>query len=113
MPRCALILLAFLPVLPGCVAYEIRDELRTSNASFAELSLSREQLEESNRQLTAVNRQLAEVNRQLAESSARLTEVEKRMAGIDSNLGYIRSAVKTADKLVPFVKVPDPQDTAK
>ncbi|HYD02356.1 MAG TPA: hypothetical protein VEB22_14100 [Phycisphaerales bacterium] len=104
--RRAFFAVALLPALPGCVAYEIRDELRASNASFRELARSREELESSNRQLAQVNRELAEVNKRLAESSSRLVEVEKRLTVIDRNLGYISSAVDTADRALPFVKVP-------
>lgn len=89
--------------LSGCLAYEIRDELRLVNAS----------LDDVKTQLGTVNDGLLKLERTntlLSDLDMKLTTLETTnasLSSIDAHLASLRRTLNNIDSTIPFLKVSD------
>ena len=93
--RALLVCLAAAVALPGCVAWEIRDEMRRTNDSLATLRTDLEKLEKTNAMLDDVSAQLKDLRErqlsQVAVTNERLTELHARLETLKSIEVSLRS----------------------
>lgn len=77
-------------LLPGCIAWEIRDEVRTTNEHLCEvgptLAYTLHGVEETNRQIELTNARLAEVQAALALTQAQLSTVQATLKQTDEHM---------------------------
>lgn len=104
-------LAAMIPALPGCVFWQIRDELTTTNRQLQDLERLRNtlnQLEEhSLMQLTQANTSLRNVNARLTEVNDNLDKVEKQLANAHTRLETLESidrSLRSLDQQLLAVK---------
>ena len=85
----------------GCIAWEIRDELRQVNASMEDVKV----------QLGTVNDGLAKLERTntlLADLDMKLTSLETTnasLASVDAHLASLRKTLNNIDSTIPFLSV--------
>jgi len=98
----AMVLLAVLAThMTGCLAWEVRDELRLVNASMDDIKV----------QLGSVNdglRKLERTNTVLADLDMKLTSLETTnasLASIDQHLASLRRTLNNISSTMPFLKV--------
>jgi len=84
------LLLLSLATLPGCIAYEIRDELATTNKQLDQLKALRGTINELQQKALA---QLDQANMLLVETNSRLVTVNEQLDRVDALL------TKTDDQL--------------
>lgn len=94
-----------LALLPGCIAWEIRDEMRTVNQRLADvqpvLVETRENLVRVNQDINTTNTQLAQVQTLLAQTNTQLTDVYARLGRVDEHLVAVGGVLgETNPKLV-------------
>lgn len=87
--------------MTGCLAYEIRDELRQVNASLDDVKIK----------LNSVNDGLAKLERTntlLSNLDIKLTALESTnasLSSIDAHLASLRKTLNNIDSTIPFLKV--------
>lgn len=87
--------------LSGCIAWEIRNEMRQVNTSLDDIKL----------QLNTVNdglRKLERTNTLLADLDMKLTAMETTnasLSSIDAHLASLRRTLNNIDSTIPFLKV--------
>jgi hypothetical protein len=83
-------LLFALPFLPGCIAWEIRDEVRSTNQHLCEvkpaLVHTLHAVEETNQKIALTQEQLAAMQAEIVKTQAMLTTVEAAMRQTDEHL---------------------------
>lgn len=98
----AAVLAACAGPMPGCVVWDIRDELRRTNARIDSIKVD----------LATTNRLLENANAELATSSATIAEVHERLAVLDpiqDSLASLDESMKTVKGIIekiPFVGEP-------
>lgn len=110
-------------VLPGCVVWEIRDELRGANKQLGEVQASLGKLDETNQSLVDTNKALAQTNKSIDDVQAGLARidttnssldgVDKRLAvlapiqtslnRLDQHLAALRRTIGRIDSVIPFL----------
>lgn len=90
-------LAATLLMLPGCVAFEIRDELRKTNENLAA----------ANTQLMVANTELDAANAKLLEANARLVDANRDLTTVNGHLGSLRNTLDNIDSMIPFINITD------
>lgn len=91
-----LLVVPMVAALPGCVAFEIRDELKKANEHLAtantqlmaantELDIANAKLQEANSRLVQANRDLTVVNGHLTETILRLDGTNGQIASLQDN----------------------------
>lgn len=76
-------------LMPGCVAYEIRDELRTTNFRLSSLETQLEELQRTNQRLELVRTQL-----QILES------IRVSLANLDEHLSAVRVVISSMSSMM-------------
>ncbi|HLP85974.1 MAG TPA: hypothetical protein VK157_16605 [Phycisphaerales bacterium] len=97
--RSALLLFALVPVLPllpGCIAWEIRDQLKTVNAQLAEVNgsvtVTHSEIQQVKTRLNTMNADLSTTNDKLLEANTKLVDVQSGLTRVDttnSSLGTL------------------------
>lgn len=110
-------------VLPGCVVWEIRDELRGANKQLGEVQASLGKLDETNQSLVDTNKALDQTNKSIDDVQAGLARidttnssldgVDKRLAvltpiqtslnRLDQHLAALRRTIGRIDSVIPFL----------
>lgn len=90
--------------LPGCVAWDIRDELRVTN----------KELDEVNTGIARTNERIEDVAADLQLANQKLDALQERLdlldsmsaslAKLDEHLASLRKTVENIDSVVPFVE---------
>lgn len=115
----AILCLLLLPLLQGCIAWEIRDELRSVNSSLARVE---SQLADTNHLIDNVQDQLTQLeatNDKLAalqERLALLDSINASLANLDRHLASLRETIRSIDSAIPLLnfgsKDPEPPANA-
>ncbi len=118
-----LLSISVLSFLPGCVVWEIRDELRGANKQLGEVQASLQKLDETNQSLVDTNKALAQTNKSIDEvqqglaridtTNGSLDGVDKRLAvlnpiqasltRLDVHLAALRRTIGRIDSVIPFL----------
>jgi hypothetical protein len=101
--------------LPGCVVWEIRDEMRGANAHLTEV---KQTLDTVNSSLAAANQALADANARLDEVDvglaridktnielerlAMLSSIDESLGRLDTHLASVRKTIGAIDTMIPF-----------
>lgn len=102
-------LLAIAP-MPGCVVWEIRDEMRAANASMQEV---RRQIDHTSGLIAQVHGRLDQTNTLVTGVDRRLHRLEvldsiqASLAAVDEHLASLRRTIDNVDRAVPFMDVGD------
>lgn len=85
--------LVFLTALPGCVVWDIRDEMRTTNSGMnnvrQQIGSVMDRLDKTNEDLDRTNQALAGVNSSLEGTNRKLAEVEQGLGRLDATNGSL------------------------
>lgn len=91
-----LAVLVLLPFLPGCIAWEIRDQLKTVNAQLAEVNgsvtVTHSEIQQVKNRLNTMNADLGTTNDKLLEANTKLVDVQSGLTRVDttnSSLGTL------------------------
>lgn len=90
-----------LPLLPGCVAYEIRDELRTTNFRLSSLETQLEELQRTNQRLEVVRQQLRI-----------LEQVQVSLSNLDDHLSAVRVIISSMNSMISLFDFSSKDETA-
>jgi hypothetical protein len=100
-------LLVVIGVLPqGCVVWEIRDEMRATNAQMGEVSKT---LEKTNQRIDEVDQGLARIDTtngsltDLEERLKLLQSIDKSLGRLDTHLASLRKTIGKIDSAIPFL----------
>jgi hypothetical protein len=99
-----LILLALLacPFLSGCIAWEIRDEVRAANAHVCEtngaIGHTLDRLAEINQDIKQTNAQMVQVQTALAQTTGQLKEVQTALAQTTGQLATVYASLQKTDE---------------
>jgi len=101
----------------GCVAYQIRDELRVTNQRLAHID---SQLDKMSADLAKVNASVAATNPKLEKSNKSLAVMEESMdpirvslRRIDDEMAGFREMIDKLDKYIPLNIKPDTPEPKK
>lgn len=83
-------------VLPGCVVWEIRDEMRRTNAQVGAVQ---ESLSSTNQRLAGVDSQLTGTNERLSGTNERLQGTNSSLSGVEEQLALLREINASMGKL--------------
>jgi septal ring factor EnvC (AmiA/AmiB activator) len=115
--RLSLILAAVCFYCNGCVAYQIRDELQSTNRQLARINT---QLDKMSADLEQVNSYVRQTNPKLDRSNHSLTVMENSMEPIrislrriDDELAAFRQMIDKIDRYIPLNIKPDTPPPAK
>ncbi len=95
------ILLVALPALSGCVAYEIRDELRTTNFRLSQVETQLEELQRTNQRLEVVRQQLRI-----------LEHIQISLANLDEHLSSVRVIISSMNSMMSLFDFSSKEDEA-
>ncbi len=115
-PLGVLMLLAMLWTLPGCIVWEIRDQLVAVNESLVDVDEklnTLEALEETNRKLATLQVQIESLQDQLEvleTIDASLSSVNTTLASLDRTLASILRIVRQIDGAIPFLRFTDDEE---
>jgi hypothetical protein len=118
-------------LMPGCIVWDIRDNLRVANAQLAEtnanIHATRTEIAQVHGRLTGMNADLGNTNNKLGEANTKLLEVQSGLTrvdttngslttldsqltsmqsslkSIDTHLAGLRTSLGAIDSLIPFV----------
>lgn len=99
----ALTLAALTAHMSGCLAYEIRNELRQANASLDDVKLRLATVNDSLLKLERTNTLLSNLDMKLAS----LETTNASLSSIDAHLASLRRTLNNIDSTIPFLKVSD------
>lgn len=112
--RILLLLLAAVSFLPGCVVWDIRDEMRRTNAQVGAVQ---ESLTATNQRLDGVDTRLTGTNERLQGTNTSLTTVEEQlqllreinssMGKLDVHLASLRKTIGAINNMMPFLDLGD------
>lgn len=92
---------AILPSLSGCIAWEIRDDIRTTNQHLCEVKPSLvhtlHAVEQTRHEIERTQQQLAAVQSQLAEVRATILSADQQIAGVGQTLGTTNPKLTNLD----------------
>ncbi|MCA9278531.1 MAG: hypothetical protein H6815_07715 [Phycisphaeraceae bacterium] len=99
---CALAMVSgFLLTMPGCIVWEIRDEMRKTNETLTQVSetLARVQV-----QLDEVNGKMDQVDK----TNQILTDMQATsLKHLDEHLASLRKTIANIDSTIPFLSISD------
>lgn len=87
--------------LSGCLAYEIRDELRLVNASLEDVKIKLNSVNDGLLRLERTNTLLADLDMKLTA----LESTNASLSSIDAHLASLRKTLNRIDSTIPFLKV--------
>ncbi len=93
--------LPILASLPGCLAFEIRDELRLVNASMEDVKIKLDSVNSGLQKLERTNTVLADLDMKLTA----LETTNASLSSIDAHLASLRKTLNSIDSTIPFLKV--------
>lgn len=107
---------SILPALlssPGCVVWEIRDEMKDIHASIAKANATLDQLSQErlktldsiSESLARADESLATIDVGLARIDQKLDTVSRSLASLDEHLASLRKTINSIDSAIPFLKV--------
>jgi hypothetical protein len=102
-------LLGGLAMMPGCVVWDIRDELRRTNERIDSIKVD---LAKTNELLENVNAELATTNATMADVQQRLAVLQPVADSLDS-LEDSLATVKAMIEKIPFMDGPEGQEPAE
>lgn len=112
--RMPLLLITALTFLPGCVVWDIRDEMRRTNAQVGAVQ---ESLAATNQRLDGVDTRLTGTNERLQGTNTSLTTVEEQllllreinssMGKLDVHLASLRKTIGAINNMMPFLDLGD------
>lgn len=112
--RIPLLLLAALAFLPGCVVWDIRDEMRRTNAQVGavqeSLTATNQRLDGVDTRLTGTNERLQGTNTSLStveEQLQLLREINSSMGKLDVHLASLRKTIGAINTMMPFLDLGD------
>lgn len=91
-------------IMPGCIVWEIRDELRTANYRISSLQTELEELQRTNQRLELVRTQLLILER-----------IQLSLANLDDHLSAVRVLISSMSSMMSLFdfseeETPDPND---
>lgn len=96
----AVVMLSF----PGCIAWEIRDEIRAANRQLGEVSPTLAHtlhgVHESNLQVAATTARLAEVQGELNDTQSQLAQLQASLADTNRRLADVHAALGTTQPML-------------
>jgi septal ring factor EnvC (AmiA/AmiB activator) len=98
-----ILVLSLTPFLGGCIAFEIRDELRATNKKMDDIQ----------QKLSEVDQKLAASNGTLASIQQDMEPIRISLRRIDDELAGYRQTLEKIDKVVPGKITPDTPPPAK
>jgi|GEM_PF-3356779 len=101
LAACGIVTLA--TQLSGCLAYEIRDELRQVNASLEDVKVQLGTVNDGLLKLERTNTLLSDLDMKLASMEA----TNASLSSIDAHLASLRRTLNNIDSTIPFLKVSD------
>lgn len=118
--RSIIVLLAFATLLPGCVVWEIRDEMRNVHAQLNEVNTELEgvntslesvqlqlaMLEQTRDRLIQVEGGLGQTNESLSSLDQQLTllrSIQSSLGNLDAHLLSLRKSIQGINRVVPFL----------
>lgn len=132
--------LALLPLLPGCIVGEIRDELKNANSQLTDVQTSLAKLDQTNEQIARTNEELIRTSQliddvqqglgRIDETNSSLTNVDQRLSllnsintsltHLDAHLASLRKTISSLDDSIPFLSfgggddaIPEPSAPAE
>jgi uncharacterized protein YoxC len=102
MKRLILLVVPVLTILPGCVVWEIRDELRTANAKLGEVDDSLTKIDRTNDSIVKTNEALDHTNKIIADVEQGLKRIDttnSSLDGLDKQLSLLRSIESSLTRL--------------
>ncbi len=120
-PALLAILASIAACLPGCVVWEIRDEMRRTNAQVGavqeSLASTNQKLSGVDTQLTGTNERLSGTNERLQGTNSSLSGVEEQLAllreinasmgKLDTHLASLRKSIGAINNMMPFLGLDD------
>ncbi|MFI4853877.1 MAG: hypothetical protein ACIAQF_02725 [Phycisphaerales bacterium JB065] len=124
------LLLAGSACMPGCIVWDIKDELVGANEQLLAIDGSFQLVEETNQKLTAleqrlvvldsINDNLTSIDAKLAAIDEKLGPVGERLATIDAelekvgvHLASLRKTINNIDSTIPFLSISGDSDEDK
>lgn len=89
--------------MSGCLAYEIRNELRQVNASLDDVKVQLGTVNDGLLKLERTNTLLSDLDMKLAS----LETTNGSLSSIDAHLASLRRTLNNIDSTIPFLKVSD------
>ena len=89
--------------LSGCLAYEVRNELRQVNASLDDVKVQLGTVNDGLLKLERTNTLLSDLDMKLAS----LETTNASLSSIDAHLASLRRTLNNIDSTIPFLKVSD------
>ncbi|MEQ9095952.1 MAG: hypothetical protein RIE32_06785 [Phycisphaerales bacterium] len=104
----AMLLAALASALPGCLAYEVRNELRQANASLEDIKIKLDGVNSGLQKLERTNTVLADLDMKLTA----LETTNASLSSIDAHLASLRKTLNSIDSTIPFLKVSGDEEDA-
>lgn len=100
-PLAVLLLSALCANLSGCLAWEIRDELRAVNASLDDVKVKLNSVNDGLLRLERTNTTLANLDMKLEA----METTNASLSSVDAHLASLRRTLNNIDSTIPFLKV--------
>ena len=96
----AALLAACCAIMPGCIAWEIRDEMRTANYRISSLQTELEELQRTNQRLELVRTQLLILER-----------IQISLANLDEHLAAVRVVISSMSSMMSLFDFSEEEPT--
>ena len=84
--------------LPGCIAWDIHDQVEGVNTKLVKLDERLQTVEQINDKLESIDTSLKSID-------TTLTSVDKTLTSLDAHLAALRKTLQSIDKTIPFLSL--------
>lgn len=99
-----------LAMLPGCIVWDIHDQIATTNDRIQSLEDELALISEVNKQLVDINKDLDGIQQQLTQLST-LESITESLKKLDAHLASLRKTISNIDSTIPFLKLSSDDET--